>query len=310
MAANVRATPVSKRAKAMTVLGLLNETFNKWWDDRIPQVAAALAYYTVFSIAPLLLVAIGIAGLVLGHDEARAQVLVQASSLLGAPGAVAVARLMGDAYAAPRQGMVSAVIGVVAILIGAVGVLAQLKSALDAVWNVKPKDISWSRFFRGYAINIALVFATGFLLLVSLIITATIGALTAGLREWLQGPDVLWLTIDGASGLVVTTLIFALIFKTLPATKVTWRDVRVGALVTAILFTLGRLALGLYLGRTGGDSAYTAAGSLLALLVWVYYSSQLILFGAEFTVVYARRYLPSRDASLSSAEGTLARSVS
>ena len=287
-----------KRERVMTVLGLLNETLNKWWMDRIPQVAAALAYYTVFSIAPLLLVAIGIAGLVLGRDEARAQILVQASSLLGAPGAVAVARLMGDAYSAPRQGMVSAVIGIGAILIGAVAVLAQLKSALDAVWDVKPRDVSWPAFFKGYLVNIALVFATGFLLLVSLVVTATIGAVTARLRASIEGPDVLWLTIDGAIGLVVTALIFGLIFKTLPATTVTWRDVRVGAVVTAVLFTLGRLALGLYLGRASGDSAYTAAGSLLALLIWVYYSSQLILFGAEFTVVYARRYLPSHDRAL------------
>jgi uncharacterized BrkB/YihY/UPF0761 family membrane protein len=139
-------------------------------------------------------------------------------------------------------------------------------------------------------INIALVFATGFLLLVSLVVTATIGAATARLRASIEGPDLLWLSIDFGIGLVVTAVIFGLIFKTLPATKVTWRDVRVGAVVTAILFTAGRLALGLYLGRSSGDSAYTAAGALLALLIWVYYSSQLILFGAEFTVVYARRY--------------------
>ena len=293
----------------MTVVGLLNETLNKWWEDRIPQVAAALAYYTVFSIAPLLLVAIGIAGLVLGRDEARAQILTQASSLLGAPGAVAVARLMGDAYSAPRQGMISAVVGVAAILIGAVAVLGQLKSALDEVWDVAPRPVSWPAFIRGYLINIALVFATGFLLLVSLIVTATIGALTARLRQTIEGPDLLWLTIDGATGLVVTALIFGLIFKTLPAAKVRWRDVRVGAVVTALLFTAGRLALGLYLGRSGGDSAYTAAGSLLALLVWVYYSSQLILFGAEFTVVYARRYLPSHDARLAERDQALARSA-
>lgn len=285
----------------MTGLGLLHETFNKWWEDRIPQVAAALAYYTVFSVAPLLLVAIGIAGIVLGRDEARAQILVQASSLLGAPGAVAVARLMGDAYAAPRQGLISAAIGVVAILIGAVAVLAQLKSALDEVWDVEPRPVSWGAFVRGYLINIALVFATGFLLLVSLIITATIGALTARLRQSIEGPDLLWLSIDGVTGLVVTALIFGLIFKTLPATKVAWRDVRVGAVVTALLFTLGRMALGLYLGRAGGDSAYTAAGSLLALLVWVYYSSQLILFGAEFTVVYARAVRRSGCSSRSGA---------
>ena len=300
-----------KRAKVMTVLGLLNETFNKWWEDRIPQVAAALAYYTVFSIAPLLLVAIGIAGLVLGRDEARAQILIQASSLLGAQGAVAVARLMGDAYSAPRQGMVSTAIGIGAIVIGAVAVLAQLKSALDAVWDVEPQPVSWPAFVRGYLINIALVFAAGFLLLVSLVVTATIGAVTARLRESIEGPALLWLSIDGVIGLVVTALIFGLIFKTLPAAKVTWRDVRVGALVTAVLFTAGRLALGLYLGRSSGASAYTAAGSLLALLIWVYYSSQLILFGAEFTVIYARRYLPSHDAAqLADHDAALARSTS
>jgi membrane protein len=299
-----------KRQRVMTVLGLLNETLNKWWEDRIPQVAAALAYYTVFSVAPLLLVAIGIAGLVLGRDEARAQILVQASSLLGAPGAVAVARLMGDAYSAPRQGMISAVIGIAAILIGAVAVLAQLKAALDEVWDVKPRPVSWVAFIRGYLINIAMVFATGFLLLVSLIVTATIGAATSRLRQSLEAPDLVWLSIDGGIGLVVTALIFGLIFKTLPATKVTWRDVRVGAIVTAVLFTLGRLALGFYLGRVSGDSAYTAAGSLLALLVWVYYSSQLILFGAEFTVVYARKYLPSHDAAAEDDDAALAPSTS
>jgi membrane protein len=169
--------------------------------------------------------------------------------------------------------------------------------------------VSWPAFIRGYLVNIALVFATGFLLLVSLIVTATIGALTARLRQTIEGPDVLWLTIDAVTGLVVTALIFGLIFKTLPAARVTWRDVRVGALVTALLFTAGRLALGLYLGRSGGDSAYTAAGSLLALLVWVYYSSQLILFGAEFTVVYARRYLPTHDARLAERDQALARSA-
>lgn len=283
-----------ERPAPMTVARLLRETFDKWWEDRIPQIAAALAYYTVFSVAPLLLVAIGIAGLVLGRDEARAQVLVQASALLGAPGAVAVARLMGDAYSAPRQGLVSAVVGVVAIVIGAVAVLAQLKSALDEVWDVQPRPVSWLSVVRGYLANIALVFATGFVLLVSLIVTATIGAVTARLRESVAGPDLLWLAIDGTIGLAVTSLIFGLIFKTLPAARVEWRDVRVGAVVTAVLFTAGRMALGLYLGRAGAASAYTAAGSLLALLVWVYYSSQLILFGAEFTVVYARRFLPSR----------------
>ena len=143
----------------------------------------------------------------------------------------------------------------------------------------------------------ALVVATGFLLLVSLVATAAIGVATARLRSWLAGPDALWVALDAGAGFVMTAALFGLIFKTLPDAPVHWRDVRVGAFVTAALFTAGRLALGWYLGREGGDSAYAAAASLLALLAWVYYSSQLVLFGAEFTYVYAHRYGSRRGAA-------------
>jgi membrane protein len=269
---------------------LLSEAYGHWTADRIPQTAAALAYYTVFSIAPLLLIAIGIAGLVLGEDTARAQILSQATALVGERSAEAIERMMGDGDQAQRRGFVSTILGFATLLVGAVGVLAQLKSALNTVWNVETGQRSWSGMASQYLGNFALVFATGFLLLVSLIVSATIGAMTAGLRSWLAGPDVLWIVIDGLVGLALATAIFAVIFKAVPDADVHWNDVWVGAVFTAVLFTVGRLALGWYLGREGGDSAYSAAGSLLALLAWVYYSSQLVLFGAEFTFVYASHH--------------------
>ena len=272
------------------LLPVLREALDRWLAHSTPQTAAGLAYYTVFSLAPLLLIAIGIAGIVLGHDQAREQVVRQATSLVGAAGRAAVEGMLGDAAQAPKAGLVGTAVGFLTLLIGAVGVLGQLKYALNTVWHVEAPPFSWGGLARQYLSNMALVVATGFLLLVSLVATAAIGVATARLRSWLPGPDALWLALDAGAGFLMTAALFGLIFKTLPDAPVHWRDVRVGALVTAALFTAGRLALGWYLGREGGDSAYAAAASLLALLAWVYYSSQLVLFGAEFTYAYAHHY--------------------
>lgn len=262
---------------------------NDWFDDRASRSAAALAYYSVFSLAPLLLIAIGLAGLIFGHDVARGQILEQVTTLLGAQGALAVESMMGSRESAPRAGLLSAVVGVATLLIGAVGVLVQLKDALNTVWDVElPTDESWMAFGRRYLVNFALVIATGFLLLVSLVATAFLNAVSQAAQSWLPGPVSLWFVLDVAMGLLMTAAMFALIFKVLPDADVRWRDVGVGALVTAVLFSLGRLALGAYLTSGGSDSAYGAASSVLALLVWVYYSSQLVLLGAEFTHAYAR----------------------
>jgi membrane protein len=270
----------------MNVRKLLIDTYNKWVADRAPLTAAALAYYTVFSLAPLLLIAIGIAGLLLGEDDARAGILAQASAILGSRGSEAVEKLMGTERTAAQAGLVSTITGAVTLLIGAVGVVAQLKDALNIVWEVKaPDHMSWTEYGRRYLMNIGLVIGTGFLLLVSLIVTATIGAATASLRHWIPGPAPVWFVLDAVIGLALTTGVFALIFKVLPDTQVEWHDVLSGALFTSVLFTAGRLALGAYIGRQGGDSAYDAAGAILAILAWVYYSSQLVLFGAEFTRV-------------------------
>jgi membrane protein len=270
--------------------GVTRAAFDRWLAHGTPQTAAGLAYYTVFSLAPLLLIAIGIAGIILGQDQARTRIVDQAMALVGPAGRGAVEAILGDAAEAPQAGVVGTIVGSATLLVGAVGVLAQLKTALNTVWDVQAPPFSWSGLARQYLSNMALVIATGFLLLVSLVVTAAIGIATATLRSWLAGPEVLWIVLDAGAGFVMTTAIFALIFRTLPDTDVHWRDVRVGALVTAALFTAGRLALGWYLAREGGDSAYAAAGSLLALLAWVYYSSQLVLFGAEFTHAYAHRY--------------------
>ena len=267
------------------LLPVLREALDHWLAHSTPQTAAGLAYYTVFSLAPLLLIAIGIAGIVLGQDQAREQIVRQATSLVGAAGRAAVEGMLGDASEAPKAGLVGTAVGFLTLLIGAVGVLAQLKFALNTVWHVEAPPFSWGGLVTQYLSNMALVVATGFLLLVSLVATAAIGVATARLRSWLAGPDVLWVALDAGAGFVMTAALFGLIFKTLPDAPVHWRDVRVGAFVTAALFTAGRLALGWYLGREGGDSAYAAAASLLALLAWVYYSSQLVLFGAEFTVL-------------------------
>ena len=264
--------------------------FGNWLAHSTQQTAAGLAYYTVFSLAPLLLIAIGIAGMVLGEDEARRRIVEQASALVGPAAQAAIEQMLATPGGTGASGLAGTIGGLLTLLIGAVGVLAQLKFALNTVWQVAAPPFSWGGLVKQYLANMALVVATGFLLLVSLIVTAAIGVATSGLRSWLAGPDVLWAALDAVVGFAMTTGIFALIFRTLPDTDVHWRDVRVGAVVTAALFTAGRLTLGWYLGREGGDSAYAAAASLLGLLAWVYYSSQLVLFGAEFTFAYAHRY--------------------
>ena len=272
----------------MNVRDLLWTTYGKWNEDRAPRTAAALAYYTVFSLAPLLLIAIGIAGLLLGEDRARAGILAQASALLGSRGSDAVEALMGTGQTSVKAGLISTITGIVTLLLGAVGVVAQLKDALNTVWDVEPRgQASWMGYARQYLLNFAIVIATGFLLLTSLVVSAVLGAATDAMRHWIPGPAPMWFAIDAVVGLATTTGVFALIFKVIPDTHVNWRNVWLGAFFTAVLFTIGRIVLGAYVGRSAADSAYDAAGSVLAVLAWVYYSSQLVLFGAEFTRVHS-----------------------
>lgn len=274
----------------MSTPSLLGEVVERWQADRVPQQAAALAYYALFSLAPLLVIAIGVAGLVLGHDQARTRILEQATTLVGPSASSALESLMGSRASAPRAGLISTVVGFVALLLGAAAVLGQLRTTLNTVWDVSPPpDETWGTTIRKQLTSFALVVATGFLLLVSLIASAALAAASAAAREWLPGLDGIWFLVDAVAGLAVAGGIFALVFKTMPEAEVRWSDVLVGGAATALLFTVGRLLLGWYLGGWGSTSAYGAAGSVLAFLIWVYYSAQLVLFGAEFTFVYGRR---------------------
>jgi membrane protein len=272
---------------------LLTDTVAKWSEDRAPRLAAALAYYAAFSFAPILLIAIGLAGLVFGEEQAREQILRQASSILGPQGAASLEGLLGARGSGTTRGALSAVIGLLTLLLGAVGVLAQLKDALNVVWRVTLPKATWLQWTRRYLADVALVVATGLMLLISLVATALLGVVTETARSWLPGPDAVWWILDAAAGLAMTTGVFTLVFRVIPDTDVRWRDAATGGLLTAVLFTAGRLGLAMYLGRSATESAYEATGSVLALLLWVYYSAQLVLLGAEFTYVYSRRHADS-----------------
>lgn len=274
---------------------LLTDTVAKWSDDRAPRLAAALAYYAAFSFAPILLIAIGLAGVLFGEEQARAQILRQASSILGPQGAAALESLMGARGSAATRGAFSTTIGFVTLLVGAVAVLAQLKDALNVVWDVPPPKTTWLQWVRRYLADVALVAATGLMLLMSLVATAMLGVATEAARSWVPGPDAVWWVLDAGAGLAMTTAIFTLVFRVIPDTDVRWRDAATGGLLTAVLFSAGRLGLAMYLGRSAGESAYEATGAVLALLLWVYYSSQLVLLGAEFTYVYSRRHEHARN---------------
>jgi len=274
---------------------LLADTVAKWSEDRAPRLAAALAYYAAFSFAPILLIAIGLAGVVFGEEQARQQILRQASSILGTQGAASLESLMGARGSASTSGALSAAIGFVTLFIGAVGVLAQLKDALNVVWGVTLPKATWLQWARRYLADVALVVATGLMLLISLVATAVLGMATEAARSWVPGPDAVWWMLDTVAGLAMTTAVFALVFRVIPDTDVRWRDAAAGGLLTAVLFTAGRLGLAMYLGRSAGESAYEATGSVLALLLWVYYSAQLVLLGAEFTYVYSHRHEPARS---------------
>jgi membrane protein len=269
---------------------LVKETFAEWSRDKASRLAAALSYYTLFSVAPLLVIAVAVAGLVFGRQAAAGQLIAQAQGLLGPQGAQAIQTLLQNA-GRTGAGVVAAVVGTGTLLLGASGAFAQLQDALDTIWEVKPKaGRGLKGILRDRILSFSLVLAIGFLLLVSLVISAGLAAVGKFLAGQLPFSSALLQGVNFAISFAATTLLFALIFKVLPDARVRWRDVWIGAAITALLFSLGRFLIGLYLGRSSVSSAYGAAGSLVALLVWVYYSAQILLLGAEFTQVYATRF--------------------
>lgn len=270
-------------------LDLFKQTFREFGQDKAPRLGAALAYYTVFSIAPLLLIAVAVAGLAFGRDAAMGRVSAELKNVFGAVTAKAVEEVIQNA-AKPKTGIFAAIVGIVTLLLGASGVLGQLKDAMNTIWNVEPmKSGGFLNFIRDRFLSMAMVLGIGFLLLVTLLFDAII----SGMGDYLTGGaggEALLLTLQQIISFGLVTVLFALIFRYLPDVRIAWHDVWFGSLFTAGLFVLGKLALGLYLGKAAVGSSYGAAGALVIVLLWVYYSAQILLFGAEFTQVYARTH--------------------
>lgn len=285
-----------------TLWHLIKEAAADWSHDRAPRLGAALAYYTVFSLVPFLVVVIALIGLVLGQEAAQSAILSHIATLVGNQSAAAIKDMIQRADQ-PSTGLVATGLAVVTLLFGASGVFGQLQDALNTVWGVEPKEGRgvWG-FIKDRFLSFVAVLGTGFLLLVSLILSSALAAFGKWFSGLLPLPEALLHLFNFVLSFVVVTGLFALIFKVLPDAKVAWRDVWVGALLTAALFTIGKYALGLYLGKSNVASAYGAAGSLVLILLWVYYSAQILLYGAEFTQVYANRLgeriVPAPDAQV------------
>jgi membrane protein len=279
-----------KSLKDNAVVQLAKETAAGWDEDNVARLAASLAYYTLLSIAPLIILAVAVAGLAFGQDAARQHISGELAGVVGVGAASAIQSIANNAHT-PGTGVLSIAVGVLVLLFGASGVFGELQSALNTVWQVAPKPgrgiwgVVKDRFF-----SFTLVVGVAFLLLVSLILSAALTWVGQVFEATLPGGAVLWQLLNFVLSLAVVTALFAMMFKTLPDVHIKWRDVWVGAAVTAGLFTLGKFGLGIYLGSAGVSSAYGAAGSIVALVIWVYYSAQVLLVGAEFTEAYARRY--------------------
>src|SRR6476659_9365085 len=266
---------------------LCRQAVSAWIDDYAPSMGAALAYYTLFSIAPLLLIVISIAGLVFGPDAARGQIFAELRNLMGEDGAAAAQALL-QSVNKPAQGVLGTVVGVVLLGVGAISVFGELQDALDRIWRA-PARVGggvWA-LVRARLLSFGMVLGIGFLLILSLVASAAVAALgkfsTPLFGSWVVLVELLNLVVSFA----LVTVTFAMIYKIIPRVRIGWRDVWVGAAVTALLFAIGKSLIGLYLGRSTFASGFGAAGSLVVLLVWMYYSAQIFLLGAEFTWVYA-----------------------
>lgn len=272
---------------------MLKETFGNWREDQCMRLSAALAYYSIFSIAPLLIIAISMAGLFLGADAARGRIETQLKSYVGEPTAKAVQSMVQSA-SKPAASQKAALVGLVTLIVGAGGVFGQLQDALNLIWKVpkKPKSGPGS-MVRGRLLSFAMVLLVGGLLLASLFLTTSVAAMSGFVGNYLKLPGFALGAISSLVSFGVVTVLFATIFKVLPDTAVRWRHVWVGAALTALLFELGKIGLGWYLGRESTTSPYGAAGSVVLLLLWVYYSSLILFFGAEFTRIYAGRTDPA-----------------
>ena len=265
----------------------LKQSFSDWNDDNAPRLGAALAFYTILSISPLVILVIAIVSLVFDRASAQAHLLDQVQSLMGNEGRTAVQSMLSNGQKA-SSGIVATLIGLATLLFGASGVFGELRSALNTIWDADPKVNSgiWG-MLRERVFSFGMVFSVGFVLIVSLVASAGLAAVTKYLGGLVPLPHVVLACFDFLVSFIGIAILFALILKYVPEAEVHWSDVRIGAVATALLFAVGKSLLGLYLGKASPGSAYGAAGSLVVLVIWIYYSSQIFFFGAEFTHVYA-----------------------
>lgn len=282
---------------------LLKETFVKWYADNPGQRGAAMAFYAIFAIAPLLIIAVAIAGSVFGIRATENQVVEAMQDIVGPEIAAALQATVKSANRS-RSGGFSAVVGLVTLILGAVGVLSELQSTLNAIWHVKPEPgQQLLRWIRDQLITLLMVLGLGFFLLLSLVISTGTAALGQSIATRVPSSAAFWQWTDLVTSFALITVLFAVTYKIVPAVHIAWRDVWVGAIVTSVLFTLGKLLIGWYLVYSSIGSAYGAAGSIIVILLWVYYCAQVCLFGAEFTWVHAHHYgtgiLPKKGASFS-----------
>jgi len=292
-------------------IALLSETYSEWSEDKGPRLGAALAYYAVFSIPPIMIIALGVLGFIYSGNVAD-RLQTQLETLIDGE----TARLLVASVQTSSQsgGLVAGLIGLGILFFGATGVFIELQDALNVIWGVKPKEEGIKGLIRGRFTSFTMVLGICFLLLVSLIVTAVVAALSERFVLMIPGGEAIGHILEMSATFVVITLLFAMIFKILPDVEIRWNDVWIGAIVTALLFTIGKFVIGMYIGKASIGSTYGAAGSMVVLVTWVYYSAQILYFGAEFTHVYATRrnalrVVPTENAERLSAEDRTAQGL-
>lgn len=283
-------SPVSEKPQVTfkQIWGLIKAAASSWSDDYAPSMGAALSYYTLFSIAPLLLIVISVAGLVFGEEAARGEIFSQLNGFMGSEAAAAIQGLL-ESVNKPAKGTFAAIVGIVLVLIGATTVFAELQDALDRIWRAPARNQSkgiWG-LLRARLLSFGMILSIGFLLMVSLVMGAILSAFNRWWSPFFAGWEMVAQGLNTVFSFGITMLAFAMIYKIMPRVKIAWHDVWIGAAVTAFLFTAGKFLIGLYIGRSGVVSGFGAASSIVIVLIWVYYSAQIFLVGAEFTWVYA-----------------------
>lgn len=277
------------------IISLFKQTYEEWQDDKVSRLAAALAYYTIFSLAPLLLIAITVAGLLWSRSTVESQIIGQMQGLLGTDGADFIRNLLQNASINMNKGIWATIVGVFVLIFGSIGVFRELRNALNTMWGIETPEIKglWKNIKHlliNNLLSFTMVLGVGFILLVSLLLSTALTAFNGVVNSYFHLPQFLTGLLNTVFTLAIITLVFALLFKYLPETEMAWGDVFLGGFVTALLFLLGKVAIGIYLGNSSVGTTFGAAGSLALLLIWVYYSAQILYFGAEFTQVYANRY--------------------